>query len=156
MKIRFHGRGGQGCFTAARLLGLAATAQGFYSLAFPSFGPERRGAPVVGYTKISDKPVRDRSAILKPDVVVVLDEKMLNAASKSGLAENGLLLVNSKEITELALKILGRAVVNTAMLGLLAKKDIVKLEFVEQAIKNEFKGALLEKNLELLRRAYGN
>ncbi|MFA6342924.1 MAG: 2-oxoacid:acceptor oxidoreductase family protein [Fibrobacteraceae bacterium] len=169
LQIRWLGRGGQGCFTATRLLGLAAMIQGQYALAFPSFGPERRGAPVLGFTKISNDPVRDRSAIQNPDVVVVLDAAMLTPNAYAGLKENGFLLVNSPtpvevkgnfitrsfDATAWAIEILGRPVANTAMLGvLIANTGCVFLEVAEQAVAKEFEGKLQEKNIELLRLSF--
>lgn len=73
IEIRFHGRGGQGAVTSAELLAVAAIEHGMYAQAFPSFGPERRGAPVVAFCRISDSPIRLRANIYEPDVVIVLD-----------------------------------------------------------------------------------
>ncbi|MFQ6077837.1 MAG: 2-oxoacid:acceptor oxidoreductase family protein, partial [Thermodesulfobacteriota bacterium] len=77
IEIRFHGRGGQGAVTSAELLAHAAISEGRYAQAFPSFGPERRGAPVVAYCRISDDPIRIRANIYEPDLVVVLDYSIL-------------------------------------------------------------------------------
>jgi pyruvate ferredoxin oxidoreductase gamma subunit len=77
IEIRFHGRGGQGAVTSAELLALAAIGEGKYAQAFPSFGPERRGAPVVAFCRISDEPIRIRANIYEPDIVVVLDSSLL-------------------------------------------------------------------------------
>ena len=76
IEIRFHGRGGQGAVTSAELLALAAIGEGKYAQAFPSFGPERRGAPVVAFCRIDDQPIRIRANISEPDLVVVLDASL--------------------------------------------------------------------------------
>ncbi|MGD8988840.1 MAG: 2-oxoacid:acceptor oxidoreductase family protein, partial [Syntrophobacterales bacterium] len=78
IEIRFHGRGGQGAVTSAELTALAAIEQGKYAQAFPSFGPERRGAPVMAYVRVSDEPIRTREKIYEPDIVVVLDPTLLD------------------------------------------------------------------------------
>ena len=88
-----HGRGGQGAFTAARLLGAAASlAEGAHALAFPSFGPERRGAPMRAFTKLSDRPIGDRSAIVRADYVVYLDDTLLGEGWDRELKANGVVL----------------------------------------------------------------
>jgi pyruvate ferredoxin oxidoreductase gamma subunit len=173
LEVRWHGRGGQGGFTAARLLGLAAALyEGKYALAFPSFGPERRGAPVLGFTRIDDKKITDRSAVTECDYVVVLDETLMNAAVVAGLKPTGKLVVNStrpeqyrelagtREIiavdaTALAMEILGRPITNTAMLGaLVAASGIIRVESALEGITHEMSPALARKNSEVLRRAY--
>ncbi len=77
IEVRFHGRGGQGAVTSAEMLALAAIEEGKYAQGFPSFGPERRGAPVVAFARVNDKPIRLRSKIYQPDIVVVLDQSLL-------------------------------------------------------------------------------
>lgn len=95
-EVLWHGRGGQGAFTAARLLGAAgAFPEGRYSLAFPSFGPERRGAPMRAFTKVDDRPIGDRSAVSRADYVVYLDDTLLGADWASELKPSGCVLVNS-------------------------------------------------------------
>jgi pyruvate ferredoxin oxidoreductase gamma subunit len=178
IEIRWHGRGGQGAFTAARLLGLSAALFGNKeALAFPSFGPERRGAPVLGFTRIDDKPIRDRSAITTCDVAVVLDETLLGPATWRGIKLDGLLIVNAlhaekvkasrvahqvpdtvRVITldaeRIALETLGKAIVNTAMLGALAaSSDFLTLEAAEAGIRQEMSASLAEKNIRALYRA---
>ena len=99
IEILWHGRGGQGAFTAARLLGAAASmSEGAYALAFPSFGPERRGAPMRAFTKIDASPIGDRSAITRADFVIYLDDTLLDTTSNAWqdeLKEGGCVLVNS-------------------------------------------------------------
>ena len=88
IEITFLGRGGQGAFTSSRILAIAASLyEGKYALSFPSFGPERRGAPVFAYTKLNDKPIRDRSQSLKSDYIVVLDESLYNEELKEKLKD---------------------------------------------------------------------
>jgi pyruvate ferredoxin oxidoreductase gamma subunit len=170
-EVRWHGRGGQGCFTAARLLGLAAVLEGRYALAFPAFGPERRGAPVAGYSRLDDHPVRNRSAIHFPDAVVVLDATLLGPAVFSGVRDSTLVLVNAPEgaelkapegsrvyrfdATALAREWLGKPIVNTAMLGALAAiTGWIRLEYAEEAVASELRPQHREKNTGLLREAF--
>ncbi|MDA3779096.1 MAG: 2-oxoacid:acceptor oxidoreductase family protein [Bacteroidales bacterium] len=171
-EIRWHGRGGQGSFTVARLLGKAAVLfEGKYALAFPSFGPERRGAPVLGFTKIDDKRITDRSEVQECDYVVVLDESLIDNNITKGLKSNGVIIINSAhpekynnlknvntafiDATSLALEILGRPITNTTMLGaLIAVSGIIDLESGEKAIADELKSSLVEKNVKILREAY--
>lgn len=172
-EIRWHGRGGQGAWSAARLLGAsAALYEGRYAMAFPSFGPERRGAPVLGFTRIDGERIRDRSEVVDCDAVIVLDETLIDASTARGLKEGGVALVNTKEpgryegafgaarlvcidATALALETLGRPITNTAMLGaLVGATGIVSLDAVLKAIAAEMKGDMAIRNAELVRRAH--
>ena len=172
IEVRWHGRGGQGGFTVARLLGLsAALFENKYALAFPSFGPERRGAPVLGFTRIDSFPIHDRSAVRTCDYVVVLDETLIDSYITAGLKPGGILLINTRtperykevvngfnmahlDATGLALEILGRPITNTAMLGaLIAKTCVVSLESALKGIEVEMKPALVEKNLLVVKTA---
>ena len=171
-EIRFHGLGGQGAVTAANILASAAFLDGKYSQAFPSFGVERRGAPVFAFTRIDEKPVRIRSQIYEPDYVVVQDTTLLDIMDVTeGLKENGIVIVNtqktSKELgikkgkvytidaTGVALEKLGVPIVNTAMLGAIAKATgIVTLDSVKKALEDYFKDELLEKNRQAVEEAY--
>jgi len=172
IEVRWHGRGGQGCFTVARLLGLAASIfENKYSLAFPSFGPERRGAPVLGFTKIDDNKIQDRSEVRECDYVVVLDETLIDGKIAAGLKKGGTILINSKnpgrygvlkdinvvaiDATSIALEIIGRPITNTSMLGaLIAVSGIVKLESAAKAIQQEMKGSMALKNIEVLKKSF--
>ena len=173
IEVRWHGRGGQGCWTVARLLGMAATQyEGKHALAFPSFGPERRGAPVLGFTKISDQKIHDRSEVKSCDYIVVLDETLIEENTFSGLKENGIVIINSTspekyekysrgaavksiDATSIAIKILGKPITNTAMLGaLVAVSDIVSLDSVKSAIKQEMKESFQEKNIQIVKLAH--
>ena len=174
LELRFHGRGGQGAVTSAELLALAAIAQGKYAQAFPSFGPERRGAPVVAFARIDDEPIRLRMAVQKPDITIVLDPSILRIVDTSeGLAEGGIQVVNSgRTIPELkeefklkgklvtvnanriAVEEIGRPITNTTMLGaLLRATNLVETEMLVKEVQNRF-GRIAEGNIKALRRAY--
>jgi len=172
IEVRWHGRGGQGCWTGARLLGLAASqVKGRHALSFPSFGPERRGAPVLGFTRISDQKIYDRSEVYKCDYIVILDETLINKDTAVGLKENGSVIINttasgkyekyfscghviSIDATSIALDLLGRPITNTAMLGaLLAVSDIVTIDSVNSAIRHDMKAQIQEKNIQVVKAA---
>lgn len=177
-EVRWHGRGGNGGFTAARLLGYAAALHcGKYAQAFPSFGPERRGAPVLGFTRIDEEPISDHSQVYTCDCVIVLDETLLDVVDVlDGLKEDGILLINSEQsadefrkrpgfdkvhklitidATSIALKELGANIVNTIMLGAaVGATDFVTMESVEAAIDESMSKALREKNKKAARIAY--
>ena len=99
MEIRWHGRGGQGAVTSAELVAQAAISEGKYGQAFPSFGPERRGAPVLAFVRIdSQEPIRIRAEITDPDVVVVLDPGLLTIVNvAAGLKKDGIVIINTKK-----------------------------------------------------------
>lgn len=172
IEIRWHGRGGQGSFTASRILGGAASLYGNkYSLAFPSFGPERRGAPMTAFTKIDDKKITDRSEIIHCDYIVLLDETLFTPLLLQDLKSGGKILINTvegekyKEISlgsivtfdaeAIAQEILGRPVTNTAMIGaLIGISEIIPIDAAAEGIKNEFSPVLGEKNIRVLNKAY--
>lgn len=176
IEIRFHGRGGQGAVTAANILASAAFKEGKYVQAFPFFGVERRGAPVTAFTRIDDKPIRIKTQIYEPDVVVVLDPSLLDTVDvTAGLKDGGIVIVNTEkskeevleklkkkpgklalvDATGIALEILGLPITNTAILGAVAKATgLVKLESVQEAIKETFSGALGEKNAKAAEEAF--
>lgn len=177
-QIRWHGRGGNGAFTAARLLGVAASVyEGKSAQAFPSFGPERRGAPVLGFTRIAEKTITDHSQVYDCDCVIVLDETLCDVANvAAGLKQEGVLVINTrkaaKEIaqkvgindaskvfvidaTDIALELLGTPIVNTVMLGAaVGAAGMVSMESVEAAIDNMMGKNLREKNKKAARTAY--
>ncbi|MFH1058602.1 MAG: 2-oxoacid:acceptor oxidoreductase family protein [Pseudomonadota bacterium] len=174
IEVRFHGRGGQGAVTSAELMALAAIAEGKYAQAFPSFGPERRGAPVQAFLRISDTPIKLREKIYEPDVVVVLDPSLLATANvKAGLKPGGTLIANSSkaasavrgecgfggrtavaDATKIAEEELGVPITNTTMLGSLIKViGLVDLEAIKGPLEHRF-GKLGVKNLTALNRAY--
>ncbi|NYB51678.1 MAG: pyruvate ferredoxin oxidoreductase subunit gamma [Methanobacteriaceae archaeon] len=170
IEIRFHGRGGQGAVTAAEILAKAAFEDGKYCQAFPFFGAERKGAPVMAFSRISDKPIRRRYQVYNPDYVVVLDETLLEAVDVlSGLKEDGKVIINSTDdvdlikdvesynidATGIALNILGVPIVNTVMLGALAGvSGIVSVDSIEKVTKETFPGKIGEKNAKAIQVAY--
>jgi len=170
IEVRFHGRGGQGAVTAARLLAEAVFLEGKYFQAFPSFGAERRGAPVVAFTRIDTKPIRIRTEVYEPNHVVVLDPTLLEAVNvAAGLKRGGIIVVNAKEVpgelkagkvatvdaTAIALEFLGAPITNTAMLGAFAKATkLVSLNSVVKAIEGYFGEKLAEKNVAAVKAAY--
>ena len=169
IEIRFHGRGGQGAVTAAEILAKAAFEDGKYCQAFPFFGAERKGAPVMAFTRIHDKPIRRRYQVYNPDHVLVLDETLLEAVDVlSGLKKEGKVIVNSKndlklgnadvhtiDATGIALDTLGVPIVNTVMLGSFAKvTGEVSLDSIIKIIKETFPGKIGEKNAEAARIAF--
>ena len=177
LEVRWHGRGGQGAWTASELLGRAAIAEGKYIQSFPEFGPERMGAPVTAFTRISNEPIRMHCAIYSPDVVAVLDPTLLKTVRVAdGLnEESGNMIVNSKEApadirkmlntdkgkvwtvpaSEISMKILGMPITNTAMLGAVARvTGIVSMETIEEMIKGRFRADVAEKNFAVVKEAY--
>ena len=166
-EVLWHGRGGQGAFTAARLLGAAASsAEGAFALAFPSFGPERRGAPMRAFTKMDRAPIGDRSAVRKADYVVYLDETLLGPLWTEELKPTGLVLVNSAKDFEdarvlsidangISADILGRPIPNTVFLGAIAAlDDCVTLETAIGAIRGYMPAKLHERNERIVNVAY--
>ena len=175
VEIRWHGRGGQGIVSVSRLLAEAALLDKKHVQSFPEFGPERSGAPVRGFTRISDEPISIHSQIYNPNVVVVVDPTLLNANVAAGLATDGTIIANTeRSINELkkllsvqnahvysvnarriALDILARPIYNTAMLGALIKVvPITSFESIANAVRARFPGTLGEKNVEVVKRAY--
>ncbi|WP_456366497.1 pyruvate/ketoisovalerate ferredoxin oxidoreductase subunit gamma [Thermococcus sp.] len=176
IEVRFHGRGGQGAVTAANILASSAFKEGKYVQAFPFFGVERRGAPVTAFTRIDDKPIRIKTQIYEPDIVVVLDPSLLETVDvTAGLKDGGTVIINTEkskdevlkelkkkpaklalvDATTIALEVLGLPITNTAILGAVAKATgIVGLDYVKEAIKETFSGALGEKNAKAAEEAY--
>ena len=176
LEVRWHGRGGQGAWTASELLARAAIYEGKYIQSFPEFGPERMGAPVAAFTRISTEPIRIHCSVYNPDVVAVLDPTLLKTVPfTEGLDEQGTILINSKDnpaeirkilntdkgkvwtvpATEIAIKILGMPITNTAMLGAVARvTGIVSLESVEKVVRERFRQDIAEKNFAVIKEAY--
>jgi len=177
LEVRWHGRGGQGAWTASELLARAAIAEGKHIQSFPEFGPERMGAPVTAFTRISDEPIHLHCAVYNPDVVAVLDSTLLKSVKVAdGLGEEGgNILVNTKDAhaevrkllgsgkgrlwtvpaTEISIKILGMPITNTAMLGAVARvTGIVALETIEEMVKSRFRSDVAEKNFAVVKEAY--
>jgi pyruvate ferredoxin oxidoreductase gamma subunit len=178
-QVRIHGRGGQGVVTAAELLSVAAFAEGKYAQAFPTFGSERTGAPVVSCCRIDDKPIRVREPIAAPDVLIVQDPTLLHQVDLfSGLGPEGYLLVNTERAldelglaefvsrfrperlmtvpaTELAREHLGRPLPNAALLGgFAALTAAVSLDSIATAIRERFAGSTGERNAAAAAAAY--
>ncbi|NHM14080.1 2-oxoacid:acceptor oxidoreductase family protein [Xiamenia xianingshaonis] len=166
IEVLWHGRGGQGAFTAARLLGAAASlAEGTYALAFPSFGPERRGAPMRAFTKVDAAPIGDRSAVEQADYVVYLDETLLVPGWEKELKPGGVVLVNSTrdassfrdgrivpiDADGISSAVLGRPIPNTVFLGALCTLDnALTRENVEEAIRGYMPAKLHAKNIAIV------
>lgn len=159
IEVLWHGRGGQGAFTAARLLGAASSfADGSYALAFPSFGPERRGAPMRAFTKMSREPIGDRSAVSRANYVIYLDDTLLGEGWEDELLPDGKVIVNSVrsfgdprivaiDANGISQEILGRPIPNTALLGALCSVcDYVSADDVKRAIEGYMPAKLHEKN----------
>jgi pyruvate ferredoxin oxidoreductase gamma subunit len=178
-QVRIHGRGGQGVVTAAELLSVAAFAEGRYAQAFPTFGSERTGAPVVAFCRIDDRTIRSREPITEPDAVIVQDPTLLHQVDLfAGLGADGYLLVNTGRTfaelglgefvaqfrperlltvpaTELAREHLGRPLPNAALLGgFAALTGIVSLESLAAAIRERFAGSTGERNAAAAAAAY--
>src|SRR5574341_758285 len=172
-EIRIHGRGGQGVVTAAELLALAAFEDGKYVCAFPFFGSERMGAPVQSFVRISNAPIRDRSQIKTPDILVVQDPTLIGAIDiLAGLKPNGMVLVDTEKTpaeigleaqakivtvpaTKIALEEIGRPIQNTTLLGALAgSTGLISWESICQAFKKRFAPELAEKNIQSAQRAF--
>ena len=176
IEFRWHGRGGQGSWTASEVLARTAILEGKYIQSFPEFGPERMGAPVTAFTRISTKPIRIHCAVYEPDVAVVLDPTLLKTIPvASGVNENGKIIINSTDepakvreklgtdkgklwtvpATQIALKILGMPITNTAMLGTVTRATkVVSLETMEKILKKRFRPDLAEKNFAVINEAY--
>lgn len=175
IEVRFHGRGGQGAVTSAELIALAAIEQGKHAQSMPSFGPERRGAPVQAYLRVSDETIRIRAEILNPDIIVVLDESLLEVAhAASGLKDGGLLVVNTTaspdeirkrigwkgrvatvDALTIALETLKVPITNTTMTGALLKaQEIVPLKSLEGPVRHRFNKKIAERNITAMNMAY--
>ncbi|MCK9200477.1 MAG: 2-oxoacid:acceptor oxidoreductase family protein [Gallionella sp.] len=178
-QIRIHGRGGQGVVTATEMLSVAAFEEGRHAQAFPSFGSERTGAPVVAFCRIDDKEIRLREPIMEPDALIIQDPTLLHQINVfAGLKPDGYVLLNSHHdfealglgdlvrdrgrqrmctlpATELGLKHIGRPIPNVPLIaGFAALSDIIKLESVIKAINEKFSGKVAEGNIAAATEAY--
>jgi len=175
LEIRWHGRGGLGAVTSAELVARAVISEGRYAQSFPSFGPERRGAPVIAFLRISDEFIRTRTPIEEPDVVVVLDPGLLHTVDvTTGLnKKNGRIIINSRKspaelksefgykwlvaavnATVIARETIGMPITNTAMIGaLLRVTETVKVDSVVEQLQERF-GTRAKGNIEAMKRAY--
>jgi len=174
IEIRWHGRGGQGAVTTVEMLAQAAIAEGKYAQGFPSFGPERRGAPVAAFNRVDDKQIKIRSGIYQPDVVVVLDPTLIGLVNVTdGLKPEGTLIVNTTkdpdeirkstgfqgtvatvDATKIAREELGVPITNTTMLGAIIKAvNPVKVDSLSGLLKHRF-GRMAQRNMTALKRAF--
>ena len=179
-QVRIHGRGGQGVVTAAEILSIAAFLQGRYSQAFPSFGSERMGAPVVSFCRMSDREIRLREPIMEPDAIIIQDPTLLHQVDVfAGLKREGYVLINTSHsfeelgigdiftghraerfctvpASELALKHIGRPLPNAVLLGgFAALSGQIALESVAAAVSEKFSGKVAEGNIAAATAAYG-
>jgi pyruvate ferredoxin oxidoreductase gamma subunit len=177
--IRFHGRGGQGVVTAAEMLSQAAFIEGKFAQAVPTFGSERTGAPVVAYCRITDRAMRGREPVARPDALIIQDATLRFLPDVfAGMPAGGFLLVNSARplaelgigdrlaglararvasvnATQIAREHLGRPLPNTALLGAFAAlADVLALESITAAIRRRFEGDLGEANVRAAAAAY--
>ncbi len=178
-QVRIHGRGGQGVVTAAEMLSIAAFEEGRHAQAFPSFGSERTGAPVVAFCRIADKEIRLREPIMEPDALIIQDPTLLHQVDVfSGLKRDGYVLINTSKsfeelglgdflkdwhperlctvaATDIARKHVGRPVPNVPLLGgFAAVSQLLKLESVVKAINDKFSGKVAEGNVAAATEAY--
>lgn len=173
-EVRIHGRGGQGVVTAAELLSVAAFLDGAQAQAFPSFGPERTGAPIVAFCRIERGEIRTREPIMEPDAIIIADPTLLHIAGVfDGLKQTTIVLLNSSHgaaefdviakrivtipATELALKHIGKPLPNAILLGgLAAATEIVTLASVQKAILQRFAPDIAEGNSRAAEAAYAS
>ena len=178
-QVRIHGRGGQGVVSAAELLSVAAFLEGRHAQAFPSFGSERTGAPVVAFCRIDDAPIRLREPVAKPDALIIQDATLLHQVDLfSGVPPSAYVLINSKRpvdeldiddfiatldparlcavpATEIAMRLVGRAVPNVPMLGAFAAiSGMISLESVCAAIRERFPAKIADANVAAATQAH--
>ena len=178
-QVRIHGRGGQGVVTGAEMLSIAAFHGGRHAQAFPSFGSERTGAPVVAFCRMDDKEIRLREPIMEPDALIIQDPTLLHQVDVfSGLKKDGYILINTTKTfdqlglgefvkwfrpehlltvpaSELAMKHVRRPVPNVPMLGAFAALGgLISLDAVHAAIQRKFSGAVAQGNMQAASEAY--
>jgi pyruvate ferredoxin oxidoreductase gamma subunit len=180
LRVRFHGRGGQGAKTASRILGDAAFNDGYAAQDFPIYGAERRGAPVTAFTRFSDEEVRERGFVFSPDISAVMDDSLISdvqANPFAGLRKGGIAVVNTKkpadsllperkdvtvvtmDLTGLALKMLGRPVLSSAIAAAVARITGIRKEAFLTALSEELQDIGLSpegvaKNVEVANEIY--
>ncbi len=179
-EVRWHGRGGQGAKTASQFLAEAALCAGKHIQAFPEYGPERAGAPIRAYTRLSDSPITIHSSVTNPEVVAVVDPTLIESIDVTeGLDKDGIVVVNTDkspqelrdklnfkkgkvatvDATKIALETLGIPMPNTPMLGALLKVvPLVPMQYLEEQVKHKFLKKIGEEktkaNLDGIKRAY--
>jgi len=171
-EIRIHGRGGQGAVTAARMLASAFVIEGKYVASFPMYGFERRGAPVQAFTRVDDKPIREKTQVYNPDCMVVIDPTLLRLPTLfAGLKPGGILIVNSPnfntqadknlqiagvvDATKIAVEEIGRDIPNTCLLGAFAATtQWVSLDSIIKCLSEYLSGDMLQRNIRSCERGY--
>jgi pyruvate ferredoxin oxidoreductase gamma subunit len=178
-QVRIHGRGGQGVVTAAEMLSIAGFREDRHTQAFPSFGSERMGAPVMAFCRFDDKPIRLREPVMAPDALLIQDTTLLHQVSLfEGVSDSGYVLINSSRdigelgldeffgqhpgirvltvpASQLALEHVGRPVPNAALLGgFAALTGLIRFESVAAAIEDKFSGRVAAGNIAAARAAY--
>jgi 2-oxoacid:acceptor oxidoreductase gamma subunit (pyruvate/2-ketoisovalerate family) len=172
-EMRFHGRGGQGVVVAVQILATALAREGKYAAGFPTFGFERRGAPVAAFCRLDDKPIRERTLIYQPDCIVVLDPLLIESEQIfTGVREGAILIVNagkpieerchknlsaigSVNATKVGLQEIGAPITNTCMLGALASATgWVQLDSLYSSLEEFYSGEILEKNIRCIERGF--
>ncbi len=178
LEIRFHGRGGQGARTAASIIAEAFIRQGMHAQAFPEFGPERRGAPVRSFARVSKEQIITHEAITNPNIVVVLDESLAELPDiTEGLSNDGILLVNSskennffKKLTgfkgkiktidanKIAIDVTGHPIANVVMLGALAALTEINFNYLKETASEHLGSkkdkTIAEKNIKAMEIAF--
>ena len=180
-EIRWHGRGGQGVKTAAIMAAEVALEEGKYAQGFPEYGPERMGAPVAGYTRISSKVITIHCGVANPDIVVVLDSSLIGQIDViAGLGDDGVLILNTPEspaevreklglkggkiytvdATQISIDEIGRPIPNTPMMGALVKvTELLDMETLKKDIEKKFMkkfgDKIVQGNFNAMERAYG-
>lgn len=172
-EIRVHGRGGQGAVLAAQMLATSFVAHGKHVASFPMFGFERRGAPLVAFTRIDDKPIREKTQIYYPDCLMVIDPGLLTLpALFSGLKPGSVLILNNPKLlqgkphenlksvgvvdaTKIAMEEIGRDLPNTCLLGaFVATTGWIELEYIQAGLAEYFSGDILKRNLRSAERGF--
>jgi pyruvate ferredoxin oxidoreductase gamma subunit len=180
IEVRWHGRGGQGAVTASKLLATSALAEDKYIQAFPEYGPERMGAPIQSFTRISETPIKIHCHVTNPDIVVSLDPTLLGVLDVTeGLTEDGVLIINTEDssaqireklnlkgrkvytvdASKIAQETIGKPLPNTPLIGALIKATgLLQLEKVladiEDKFKKKFSSKVVEGNINAIKRAY--
>jgi len=180
LEIRWHGRGGQGAKTAALLFAESAIEEGKHGQGFPDYGPERMGAPMRGYTRIDEKPIRIHSQITNPEIVAVLDQTLLDIVDVAeGMPDNGTLIINTSrqpaelrkqlnlkgrkictvDATKISLETLGKDIPNTVMIGAILKAtEVLEIKTlihnIEKKFLKKYNKAVAEANVKAINRAY--
>lgn len=173
-EIRWHGRGGQGAVVAARVLTAAFDKEGKSAMAFPKYGAERRGAPVIAFSGFDDRPIREKTELYEPDCLVVLDPTLVRSVKNlfDGIKPGAVMAINSPgamtercnhnlgcigsaDATRIGLEEIGRPITNTCMLGVIARTTgWIKLDSILASLPEYFSGKTLERNLKCIQRGF--